>query len=1560
MQGSGNGAINFATGGSTPALNLAIFYSRYDYLTNLTITGTQGLNYSGGANALVLQSGMNWSGFSGGLNLVGPGNGDGGMIYAQSANALPATTLSLTPGTGTGGYQHAKLVLNSGANQTIGALNSSIVGTGTAYISSYSSANLLTGNAPSGTNASGYATLTIGVDNGTGVFPGKIGTGFNNSAKTEDATANLLHIVKTGSGTQTFSGANNYIGMTTVSQGTLLIDGTYDQGTGANAGRILVSAGATLGGTGTIKLSDINGGTTGVSVSGILAPGDPVTSSGTTGTLTIDGGNSARSVMSIETGGTLLFRLKGNAAAQIALVNGQSNDIFFNNNTVNFTDTTNGGLAQGQYILFTADVANAYSGTAGLSVGSGLSGYASSTLQVVGNNIVLNLGASLLPGTPTVTTSTSGTQVTVSWSTSSNATGYNVYRSTTPNGTYTSIATGVTGTSYTDTTTSNGVTYYYKVTAVQNSYESPTSTAGVATPLDTAKASIIGINLRAYNTYGMAATDTAGVARVGYWNNLVGPALQGDAVSLTSMVNQLGVDVSGVTVTFSAGKTANGSSTSNGMVKLGTDAVTVNPASNDANLYSSVFDQYDTTPGALSITGIPYTSYDVIFYLYDDATTNRGGSITANGSTLYVRTGSGNPDSTGAGYVQSDDTTLGSGTDVMQGNFVRFSGLTGDLTASFVAQNLGNSTQRLKIAGFQIISRDTYVAPTSAPAAPSLTASGANRQVGLNWTASSTATSYKIYRGGSLLTTVASPLLSYADVAVTNGTAYSYTVSAVNGVGEGSQSNATTATPSAPSFTPAQRTVYQYSVPMAPIYSNWPYDSQRRAYLWIPPGCTKVQGVMVGLHNMLEKPMFDDPAIRQACADANLAILFIAPGDGSIKTPAGVGGYTGTSPTMAIEFDPNNYVSPDIISGTTHYTTDINPATGTRFANQSEQAGAELANLLTQLATESGYGELQYAPVLLTDHSAGSPFCWGRTVASCAALTGRVFAILPNKGTFPGNISNVLGIPILHVASEYQEISSWGNTWELGDAPAMRGLRAGGTNCLIGECVQPGTGHYEYCPEQVAPLAAFIKAAASARIPSNWSPSGYPTLNTITPTTGYLIDVTTLGSGTAQPVAYNTWTAAGKDPLRAYWYPDLTTAQAVCDTANAGFSKKPQMLSAFQNSSATTPISLASINSGGTNGVGYVPCSPTLQTDGVTFQVRAASVNQSPIVRLYNGRPMGISSSPILFRANGSGSLKQTGVDTFRVWLDRESVAKGGQPWEPFILSYQLGDSNYRSTYRPIQILTAVAVNQINGTAQTITFPTVSNKVATSLSTLTLSATASSGLPVQYWVASGPYRNDENNSSILIPDTVPASTKFPMRVVIGAWQWGRPSSVGTAIQSATPVFQTFWIFKDRHQKWQYETFGSLGTNANGESQWNALPANAADNADPDGDGIPNLLEFAFGTNPNVSSAGTLAYSGTFANATFNATGQPITAFVSTSNGIDFRALFGRRVDYLAAGLTYTVQFSADLNSWTNSTTTPTVLATDVTGAYQLVSVPYPPFVGGKKARFFRVVVSITP
>jgi hypothetical protein len=123
---------------------------------------------------------------------------------------------------------------------------------------------------------------------------------------------------------------------------------------------------------------------------------------------------------------------------------------------------------------------------------------------------------------------------------------------------------------------------------------------------------------------------------------------------------------------------------------------------------------------------------------------------------------------------------------------------------------------------------------------------------------------------------------------------------------------------------------------------------------------------------------------------------------------------------------------------------------------------------------------------------------------------------------------------------------------------------------------------------------------------------------------------------------------------------------------------------------------------------------------------------------------------------------------------------------------------------------------------------------------------------------------------------------------------------------------------------------------------------------PDGDGTPNLLEFAFGTNPNAANAGTVGH----AAGVITERGLPTTSVRNIVNGVDFRAVFMRRKDFVAAGLQYQVQFSGDLTSWATSGAVPTVVASDE--EMDVVTVPYPFFVNGKKARFFRVSVDFAP
>lgn len=73
-------------------------------------------------------------------------------------------------------------------------------------------------------------------------------------------------------------------------------------------------------------------------------------------------------------------------------------------------------------------------------------------------------------------------KVTLSWTAVDGATGYNVKRSTTAGGPYTTIAPSVQGTSYVDSAVTNGTTYYYVVTAITANGESANSNEASATP----------------------------------------------------------------------------------------------------------------------------------------------------------------------------------------------------------------------------------------------------------------------------------------------------------------------------------------------------------------------------------------------------------------------------------------------------------------------------------------------------------------------------------------------------------------------------------------------------------------------------------------------------------------------------------------------------------------------------------------------------------------------------------------------------------------------------------------------------------------------------------------------------------------------------------------------------------------------------------------------------------------------------------------------------------------------------------------------------------------------
>jgi len=93
------------------------------------------------------------------------------------------------------------------------------------------------------------------------------------------------------------------------------------------------------------------------------------------------------------------------------------------------------------------------------------------------------LGAQGLQGNVTVrgnaTIAATGHSVSLTWESCPGANTYNLYRSTIHGGPYTRIATGITGTIFTDSKVSQNQTFYYVATAVSGGQESGYSNEAV-------------------------------------------------------------------------------------------------------------------------------------------------------------------------------------------------------------------------------------------------------------------------------------------------------------------------------------------------------------------------------------------------------------------------------------------------------------------------------------------------------------------------------------------------------------------------------------------------------------------------------------------------------------------------------------------------------------------------------------------------------------------------------------------------------------------------------------------------------------------------------------------------------------------------------------------------------------------------------------------------------------------------------------------------------------------------------------------------------------------------
>lgn len=296
------------------------------YTFGSTVTGSGTLNLF--VDYVRDDIGGDWTSFAGWLNVL-PTVGTPG---ATAHDFRVATA---------GGFPNARVALNPNL-----FMYSRAPAGATIPIGEFSAATNTTVSAGSGSG--------LGAQNAVTWRVGGLNTDATNAASFQGTTA----LIKEGAGVWTLTGASTHTGATTVNDGTLAVNGSFN-------GSPVTVAGGALGGSGVIAGAAVT-----VNAGGTFAPGNPL------GTLTISNN------VTLAVGSTTVVRVQhsppANSAADIS-------GTFVENGTLTVTDLGAGGFAAGdRFQLFSAGI---YSGM-----------FADFVLPSLDTNLVWNTNALKISG----------------------------------------------------------------------------------------------------------------------------------------------------------------------------------------------------------------------------------------------------------------------------------------------------------------------------------------------------------------------------------------------------------------------------------------------------------------------------------------------------------------------------------------------------------------------------------------------------------------------------------------------------------------------------------------------------------------------------------------------------------------------------------------------------------------------------------------------------------------------------------------------------------------------------------------------------------------------------------------------------------------------------------------------------------------------------------------------------------------------------------------------------------------------------------------------------------
>jgi len=384
---------------------------------------------------------------------------------------------------------------------------------------------------------------------------------------------------------------------------------------------------------------------------------------------------------------------------------------------------------------------------------------------------------------------------------------------------------------------------------------------------------------------------------------------------------------------------------------------------------------------------------------------------------------------------------------------------------------------------------------------------------------------------------------------------------------------------------------YQYSV----------LEGDRRVYLWVPPACRNVRGLIVAFKNLTEQRWLEDPIVRGAAGEECLGVVWI-----------GAGRRSGLS-------------------------ADMGPGAGDAFLVMQRD-----------LAKVSGFPEIANAPIIPTGHSAQGQFAW--KFAEWAPE--RTIAAIPIKTVpLPADL-DLHGVPLLYIVGQTTEWPQY-RDGRIGDRdyfwPVVRrsalALRTADPDALIAVAVDPGGGHFDWSDSLARLLALYIhKACASRLSPPSASKSEPTPLRALSYQSGWLLDAAGMDPDRFKPAPVANY--AGKTG-EAYWAFDRETTDAIRRIQGDRVARKKQMLS-FNQDGRTLPVAAQ----------GFAALAFEPDSDGITFHLDPTYLASVPAQLVNGGDSLGHADEPIHLGVI-TGPIVQTGPSTFAFALSRESGTDG-------------------------------------------------------------------------------------------------------------------------------------------------------------------------------------------------------------------------------------------------------------------------------------------------------------